>query len=73
MAQAKSKKPKTPTAPRLCESDSALLETGCPSYARWVGPDRKLYCSMHFVHRFGYRERLIRLEDYEPPRRPKEE
>lgn len=66
------KERKRKAGPRLCEADSHLLDEPCPSYARWIGPDRKLYCSMHFVHRFGHRERLQRVEDYEPPKRPKE-
>jgi hypothetical protein len=64
---------KARVTPRLCEAPSRLLDRPCPSYARWVGPDLKLYCSLHFMHAFGMKERLQRVEDYEPPRRPKEE
>jgi hypothetical protein len=62
----------TKTTPRLCEAASAMLDGPCLSYARWIGPDGKLYCSMHFTHAFGHHERLQRVEDYEPPKRPKE-
>jgi hypothetical protein len=44
---------------------------GAPSMARWVGPDGGLYCSMHFISRFGHNERLVRVEGYEPPPSPK--
>ena len=71
MAQTKERQAKV--AARLCEATSAMLDGNCPSYARWIGPDRKLYCSLHFMHHFGLKERLERVEDYEPPRRPKEE
>lgn len=56
--------------PRLCEATSAMIDGACQSYARWVGPDGKLYCSMHFIAAFGHGERLQRIEDYEPPRKP---
>ena len=48
-----------------CERNTADL--GRPSAARWVGPDGKEYCSLHFVARFGHSEKLVRVEDYEPP------
>jgi len=32
-----------------------------------VGPNGKAYCSMHFIQRFGHAERLVRVENYEPP------
>ena len=41
---------------------------GAPSTARWVGPDGEGYCSMHFVHRFGHQEKLVRIDGFEPPR-----
>lgn len=47
-----------------CEADLAL---GPPSKARWVGPDGTNYCSLHFIHRFGHAEPLVRVEGYEPP------
>lgn len=49
----------------VCERNAADL--GQPSAARWVGPDGEQYCSLHFVARFGHGERLVRVEDYEPP------
>ena len=69
MAQTKTKK----AGPRLCQATSRVLDGPCPSFARWIGPDLKLYCSLHFIHRFGFRERLQRVEDYVPPKIPKEE
>lgn len=53
----------------VCESQ--VLRLGQPSYARWVGPNGKAYCSMHFIQRFGHDERLVRLEGYEPPAKAK--
>lgn len=49
----------------VCEKRT--IDLGQPSHARWVGPDGKSYCSMHFVQRFGHDERLVRVENYEPP------
>jgi hypothetical protein len=42
-------------------------DLGAPSSARWVGPDGGEYCSMHFVHRFGHQEKLVRIDGYEAP------
>lgn len=47
-------------------------ELGTPSRARWVGPNGGVYCSMHFVRRFGHAERLVRVEGYQPPTAPKQ-
>ena len=44
-----------------------VLNLGQPSNARWVGPDGKAYCSMHFIQRFGHGEKLVRVEGYQPP------
>lgn len=49
----------------VCEAQ--VEDLGQPSHARWVGPDKKAYCSMHFIQRFGHGERLVRVENYEPP------
>lgn len=49
----------------VCEQNEADL--GRPSEARWVGPDGGEYCSMHFIAKFGHAERLVKIEDYEPP------
>jgi hypothetical protein len=51
-----------------CENDLAL---GQPSVARWKGPDGGEYCSLHFINRFGHGQRLVRLEDFEPPKQTK--
>lgn len=48
-----------------CEVHTATL--GEPSYARWIGPDGGVYCSMHFIQAFGHGEKLVKLPDYEPP------
>ena len=53
----------------VCEGQ--ILKLGQPSYARWVGPNGRAYCSMHFIQRFGHDERLVRLDGYEPPRQVK--
>ena len=50
----------------VCDVQQADL--GVPSEARWKGPDGGEYCSMHFVQRFGHSERLVKIEDYEPPK-----
>jgi hypothetical protein len=43
-------------------------DLGAPSQARWIAPDgSEAYCSMHFIHRFGHGERLIRVDRYKPP------
>lgn len=47
-----------------CVNDPSL---GDPSYARWLGPDGREYCSIHFIRRFGHGERLVPIEGYEPP------
>lgn len=47
-----------------CENDPTL---GPPSRSRWVGPDGEEYCSLHFIHRFGHSEPLVRKEGYESP------
>jgi len=49
----------------VCESRVADL--GQPSHARWVGPDGKAYCSMHFTQRFGHGEKLVKIDGYEAP------
>lgn len=49
----------------VCVANAADL--GQPSQARWKGPDGEEYCSLHFVRRFGHSERLVKIEDYEPP------
>jgi len=54
----------------LCECDSPSLVAPCPSEARWVAPDGKVYCSMHFIQAFGHSEPLVKVEDYEPPKKP---
>jgi len=53
----------------VCERN--ILRLGQPSHARWVGPNGKAYCSMHFVQRFGHDEKLVRLDGYEPPAKVK--
>lgn len=53
----------------VCEANQGDL--GRPSNARWRGPDGGEYCSMHFVSKFGHSERLVKIEDYEPPAEPK--
>lgn len=47
-----------------CEADRSL---GNPSLARWIGPDGEVYCSMHFIQRFGHGEKLVKIPDYEAP------
>jgi hypothetical protein len=42
-------------------------QLGEPSRARWVGPDGEVYCSLHFIHRFGHGEKLVRIDGYEAP------
>ena len=54
---------------QVCESQ--ILKLGQPSYARWVGPNGKAYCSMHFVQRFGHGEKLVKINGYEPPKQVK--
>ena len=54
----------------LCESESALLPGPCQSEGRWVGPDDKVRCSMHQIQEFGHGAALVRVEDYEPPKKP---
>lgn len=49
----------------VCEAHRADL--GRPSEARWIGPDGGIYCSMHFINRFGHGERLVKIGDYTPP------
>jgi hypothetical protein len=49
----------------VCEANAADL--GQPSRARWVGPDGQEYCSLHFINRFGHGEKLVLVENYEPP------
>jgi hypothetical protein len=46
-------------------------DLGEPSAARWLGPDGGIYCSMHFIQRFGHNEKLVRIEGYEPPKQRK--
>jgi hypothetical protein len=53
----------------VCDCNRADL--GRPSQARWVGPDGEVYCSIHFIQRFGHGEPLVRVEGYEPPSEPK--
>lgn len=48
-----------------CVEDHVNL--GQPSYARWVGPDGEVYCSLHFVGKFGHAEKLVKINGYEPP------
>ena len=48
-----------------CERQT--IDLGRPSHARWVGPNGRAYCSMHFIQRFGHAEKLVRIENYEPP------
>ena len=49
----------------VCEINTADL--GEPSQARWLGPDGEVYCSLHFIHRFGHGEKLVRINGYTPP------
>jgi hypothetical protein len=51
-----------------CQNDISLGE---PSVARWLGPDGNPYCSIHFTNRFGHGEPLVKLEDFEPPKKVK--
>jgi len=53
----------------VCVANEADL--GRPSSARWVGPDGEQYCSLHFINKFGHAEKLVKVEDYEPPNGPK--
>jgi hypothetical protein len=53
----------------VCEAHRADL--GRPSEARWIGPDGGIYCSMHFINRFGHSEPLVKIEGYEPPKKAK--
>jgi hypothetical protein len=53
----------------VCEAQ--VLDLGQPSHARWVGPDGKTYCSMHFIQRFGHGERLVKINGYESPKERK--
>lgn len=53
-----------------CEQRQDQL--GTPSRARWIGPDGGLYCSLHFIQRFGHGEKLVRIEGYEPPAEAKQ-
>jgi len=55
----------------LCQSESNLLPGPCRSEARWVGPDGLVRCSLHQIQEFGHREPLVKINGYEPPRRPK--
>jgi hypothetical protein len=48
-----------------CEEQ--ILSLGAPSMARWLGPDGGIYCSLHFIQRFGHGERLVRIDGFEPP------
>ena len=51
-----------------CEADTPLAKiVPCGAQGRWVGPDGRVRCSMHHVQEFGHRERLVRVEGYEPP------
>lgn len=52
------------SACEVCKSEPVF---GSPSAARWLGPDGKAYCSMHFVNRFGHSEPLVKIEGFEPP------
>jgi hypothetical protein len=52
----------------VCETEPIL---GSPSAARWAGPDGKEYCSMHFINAFGHGEPLVKIEDFEPPKKVK--
>lgn len=56
---------------RPCPSCQADPNLGVPSTARWIGPDGGIYCTMHFIHRFGHGEKLVRIDGYEPPTRRK--
>jgi len=49
----------------VCEEDVGSL--GHPSHARWVGPDGNVYCTLHFIARFGHAEKLVPISGYEPP------
>jgi hypothetical protein len=53
----------------ICEANRADL--GRPSAARWIGPDGNVYCSMHFVNRFGHSERLVKIEGFAAPKKAK--
>jgi len=55
----------------LCQDDSPILAGPCPSEARWVGPDGKVRCSLHQIQAFGHAEPLVKVEGYQPPRKPK--
>jgi len=50
-----------------CPDCEARPELGTPSMARWLGPDGGIYCSLHFIQKFGHSERLVKIADYEPP------
>ena len=47
-----------------------MLDGNCQSQGRWLGPDGKARCSMHQIQEFGHNERLIRVNGYEPPKKP---
>jgi len=53
----------------LCQTTApiALATGGCPSQARWVGPDGRVRCSLHHIQEFGHGGALIRMNGYEPP------
>jgi len=56
----------------LCEANTPLAKlVPCNSQGRWVGPDRKVRCSLHHIQAFGHGERLVRVEGYEAPAQPK--
>lgn len=48
-----------------CEVSAATL--GTPSMARWLGPDGGIYCSLHFIQKFGHGEKLVKIDNFEPP------
>jgi hypothetical protein len=51
-----------------CEATSAIAKiVPCNAQGRWVGPDGRVRCSLHHIQEFGHRERLVRVEGYEPP------
>jgi hypothetical protein len=55
----------------LCQDESEILAGSCQGEARWVGPDGLVRCSLHQIQAFGHAEPLVRVEGYEPPRKPK--
>jgi len=52
------------SACQVCQNEPVF---GGPSAARWLGPDGKAYCSMHFIGKFGHAETLVKIDSFEAP------